>query len=168
MNIFQAMGSFSAVVSIIFALIICFNGYNLFKFLVKFYGFVIFALLGFLLSQYFGFDGAFMYIIIICGGLVGVFLSFRFYKFSVFIAIAFQMYAVIYSIIPVGFVALILSCIVGSLAQMFIKPVIAISTASSSALVISSSAVALLPFLTPFDIVIFILFAVLGSCKQIL
>ncbi len=155
------------ILTLIFSLICCFKGYKLFNFFIKFYGFIIFSILGFVICDNFDITGVTLYLIVLCFGLLGIFLSFKFYKFSVFVAVSFQAYAVFMSIIPISFICLILSGIIGSLALFFLKPVISIATSTSSAVIIASSICAFIPVLTPYSFIIFAFFAIYGSYKQI-
>ncbi len=161
------LGNGFIILSLIFAFISCFNGYKLFKFLIRVYGFIAFCVIGAIVGAIIGVPTDIIWIVILGFGVLGIFLSYKFYKFMVFIAISFQSYTVIVSIIPIAFIALILSVIVGSLSLMFIKPVIAISTATSSALIISSTFVTFIPALLPFNSIICVVFAVLGSLSQL-
>ncbi len=154
------------IISLIFAFISCFNGYKLFKFLIRIYGFLAIGFIGLLIGAMIGVSSDIMWLMGLGFGILGIFLSYKFYKFMVFVAIAFQAYAVIVTIIPISFVALILSIVAGSLSLMFIKPVIAISTASSGAMILSTNFATLLPITAPFSAIIFIAFAVLGSLSQ--
>ncbi len=161
-------GNSMIFIGLIIALIGCFNGYKLFKVLLKVYGFFAFSLIGFLVAGLLGLTDNIMIFTILGFGILGVLLSFKFYKFAMYVVVAFQAYAVISTIIPVGFIALIISLIIGSLSLLFIKPVIAISTATSGALYIANCLVVLLPFANPYSTIIFIAFAVLGSYKQLI
>ncbi len=160
-------GNTILLIGMVIALIGCFNGYKLFKFLLKVYGFVAFSIIGFLVANLLGLTDSTLTITILVFGILGVLLSFKFYKFAMYVVVAFQVYNVIITIVPIGFIALIVSLIIGSLSLLFIKPVIAVSTATSGALYISNSLVLFLPFTSSFSIVIFIVLSVLGIFKQL-
>ncbi len=158
----------SQIISLIFAVICCFFGYKLFKFLIKFYGFIFFSIIGVIIAGNFEQIGTMLWYIIVLGsGILGIFLSYKFYKLSIFIAVAFQAYMFLIAVVPVSLICVILSGIAGSLALFFIKPVVSITTATSSGYIIGASLSLLVPFLAPFEMIIFILFAVLGSLKQL-
>lgn len=163
----SVMGNLFIILALIFALVCCFNGYKLFKVLIKFYGFLIFFALGLVVGSILGLSGQMLTIIGFCSGLLGIFLAYKFYKGMVVFTIAYQTYIVLMMIIPSTFIVVIISIVIGFLATNFIKPVVSVTTAISSALFISSILITLIPFVAPFEIFITIGFAIAGSVKQL-
>lgn len=162
-----AVGDSITIISLILGLIFCFNGYNLFKFFVRINGFIIFAIIGIFIGLFGEFSTELVVITAIGLGIIGVLLSFKFYKFMVFMTVSFGAYTVIITLVNISIIASILSAVVGSLALMFFKPVVSISSASYSGVIIASSLAVLIPVLSPFELIIFIAFAILGSLKQL-
>ncbi len=164
---FLPAGSFVLILLLIFSLICCFNGYKLFKVLIKFYGFIILMFLGIVIGSLLGFSGGTLTIIAVCSGILGVFLSFKFYKAMVMFTIGYQCLIVLLSIIPSTAICVIISIVIGFLSTKFIKPVVSVTTAISSAVIIGDIISILLPFTIPFTIIIKIGFAIAGMVKQI-
>lgn len=170
MDFTQIFGDFSvsvSVISIILSIISCFYGYKLFKFFIKVYGFIAFALIGATVFGFIGLSGGAFTIGVLIAGILGAFLGYKFYKFTLFVIVAVSAFAVINAIIPIWIISFMISMAIGSLSLFFVKPVICITTASSSAMFIASSigAIIVLPHFVL--VAIYLLFTIFGSLKQL-
>lgn len=161
------IGNWALIFSLIFSLVCCFNGYKLFKVLIKFYGFIIFTIIGIVLGSTLGFNSTYLTIFSTALGIIGILLSYKFYRGMVIFTVMYQAFLVISLLIPSIVIAILISALVGILSSYAIKPVIAITTATSSSLVIASIVAVLLPLFIPFQFFIAIVFAILGIVKQL-
>lgn len=170
MDYTKIMGNFSesmCFISIIFSIISCFYGYKLFKFYIKIYGFIAFAVIGATVLGFLGISGSTFTIGILIAGIIGALIANKFYKFTVYVIVAMSAFAVIYAIIPIWFISFTISMAIGSLSLFFIKPVICISTASSGAVFIASSIGAIISVPQFTLVIIYALFTIFGSLKQL-
>ena len=142
------IGKLNEIVKTILAMVIwigfississCFFGYKLFKIYIAVIGFIIFGVIGFIVSALNNLGDMNIFIALLFG-IIGAFLAYRLYLIGVFI-----MYSVIGLIISIvifkeiGF-AVVFSMVIGILSVKFAKPVIIISTGISGGFAIGNS-----------------------------
>lgn len=148
------------------SIVSCFFGYKMLDNFVPIYGFIVFAVIGALICTKFNLTQMTYIFVVVLSGIAGVYISKIFYKFSIFAIVSFGIYLTLIQILP-EHLTMFASLISGILSQIFFKPIIVISTAAASSVIVATSILVLFPTLNDFSTIIFLAFAISGSIKQL-
>ena len=124
-----------AIISIIAGLIVCFQGYRVFKAALGIAGFIVGAALAFNFAALYSGNMIVLVIAAIFGGMVGAWLAAAFYYVGLFLVGAlagWQLWLLLSTVLPVGSVLIVpavLAGVLGIIACFLQKPVITVATA---------------------------------------
>lgn len=120
-----------AIILFVFGILQCFLGYRIFKFWIAVCGFLIFGILGGLVSVFIiGSSGAGIFFGLLFA-IGGVFISLKIYKVGVFTLCGVMGFVLAYILTQSIALSIFISLVVGSLSLFFVKPVIILSTSVS-------------------------------------